>query len=369
MSKYMLRCLELAKLGWGTTNPNPMVGCVIIKQGKVLGEGWHRRAGEPHAEVIALKNCREDPQGADLYVNLEPCCHSGRTPPCTEAILAAKIARCFIGSLDPNPLVSGQGVEFLRREGIEVITGILVEECDRLNEIFFTHIFVKRPFVILKSGCSLDGRISDLEGKSRWITSETSRKEVHHWRQRVGGILTGIGTILADDPALDNRSADATRQPWRIVLDSNGRLPLNSRVLSQPGGPLCIFGSKDFDVKKKRELESRGTKIILVDKTSEGLNLRQILTSLSELSLDSVLVEGGSHIMGSFFQQNLWDKFLLFLAPRLLGAEGHPLMTGWNPKLDYSRTLQLGCVRPLGEDICIEAYPLKKESAYVYGVS
>ena len=228
--RYMRRALELARMGEGRTNPNPMVGCVIVKDGRIIGEGYHEKYGEYHAERNALLRCGEDPAGADLYVTLEPCCHYGKTPPCTEIIIEKKIGRVFIGNVDPNPKVAGGGVKILQEQGIEVETGILEEECRKLNEVFFHYISTGRPFIAAKYAMSADGKIACASGDSKWITCETARKQVHMLRKRYSGILVGIGTVLADDPMLNCRE-EAGVDPVRIICDFSLRIPMDSRIV------------------------------------------------------------------------------------------------------------------------------------------
>ena len=229
-SSYMALAVELAERGVGWVSPNPLVGAVLVKDGCVIGRGWHERCGGLHAERAALADCREDPAGAVLYVTLEPCCHTGRQPPCTEAILAAGIRRVVVGSMDPNPLVAGKGVELLRTHGVEVETGVLREQCDALNPVFFHYIRTKRPYVVMKYAMTLDGKIAAYTGASRWITREAARRHVHEMRHRYRGILAGVGTVLSDDPLLTCRIPGG-RDPVRIICDTSLRTPLDSRIV------------------------------------------------------------------------------------------------------------------------------------------
>ena len=227
---YMRMALELAKRGMGRTSPNPMVGAVIVRDGQVIGQGWHARCGDLHAERSALKNCTEDPAGATMYVTLEPCCHQGRQPPCTEAVLAAGIARVVVGSDDPNPLVAGKGIGILRRAGVTVETGVLKEACDDLNRVFFHYIRTGRPYVVMKYAMTLDGKIATRTGASRWITGEAARRRVHEDRHRYSAIMAGVGTVLADDPLLTCRM-EGGRNPIRVICDTHLRTPLTSRIV------------------------------------------------------------------------------------------------------------------------------------------
>lgn len=254
--EYMRRALELAKMGEGHTSPNPMVGCVVVKDGRIISEGYHERYGEFHAERNVLTRCKEDCEGADLYVTLEPCCHYGKTPPCTEIIIEKKIRRVFVGSMDSNPLVAGKGVQILRDHGIEVETGVLEEECLRLNEIFYHFIQTKTPFVIMKYAMTLDGKIACATGDSRWVTGEEARREVHRMRKRCKGIMVGIGTVLADDPMLNCRIEEGV-DPVRIVCDSGLRIPLDCQIVKTateiPSIVVCTAQTAEAPAQRKNQ--------------------------------------------------------------------------------------------------------------------
>lgn len=228
---YMRRALELAGMGMGWTNPNPMVGAVIVKEGRIIGEGYHERYGELHAERNALKNCTEDPEGATIYVTLEPCCHHGKTPPCADAIIESRIGKVVVGMLDVNPVVAGNGVKILKDHGIEVVTGVLEEECRRLNRIFIKYITKKLPYVVMKYAMTADGKIATVSGQSKWITGDSSRKNVHRTRHALMGVMVGVGTVMADDPMLDCRLSEGGKNPVRIICDSGLRTPMDSKIV------------------------------------------------------------------------------------------------------------------------------------------
>ena len=262
--KYMRRALELAAMGEGRTSPNPMVGCVVVKDGRIISEGYHEKYGEYHAERNALLRCKEDPAGADLYVTLEPCCHQGKTPPCTDIIIEKKIGRVFVGSLDSNPLVAGRGVAILRDSGIKVETGILEEECLKLNEVFYHYISTGTPFVAAKYAMSADGRIACASGDSKWITGEAARRQVHMLRKRYSGILVGIGTVLADDPMLNCREEEGV-DPVRIICDSNLRIPMDSQIVKTAGEIPTIVAAAERTLYEAKGRRSRKREAALLE--------------------------------------------------------------------------------------------------------
>ena len=326
---FMRMALREARRGLGRTSPNPAVGSVVVQDGRVIGSGYHKKAGTPHAEVHALREAGENARGATIYVTLEPCNHTGRTPPCTRAILASGISRVVVGMIDPNPLVAGSGCAFLQSSGIEVRTGVLAEACRELNYPFIKHITTGLPWVIMKAGCSLDGRIAAASGQSGWITCAKSRAEVHRLRNRVDAILIGAGTALADDPSLTTRlQGKKGKDPLRVVLDGRLRLAPGARMLRQPSpAPSWIFCSHQADPDKAMALEKAGAKIIRVDSGQDGyLDLRQVLRFLGAAQINSLLVEGGSQVHGSFLRAGLVDQVCLFLAPLFLGGDAVPVI-------------------------------------------
>lgn len=330
--EHMREALQLAWKGLGHTSPNPMVGAVVVRDGKVVGRGYHARVGEPHAEVHALRDAGEAAMGATLYVTLEPCNHFGRTPPCTQAILEAGVRRVVIGMMDPNPRVTGGGAAFLEREGVSVSLHVLEEECRELNQPFIKCISTGLPHVTLKAAATLDGRIATRTGDSRWISNEESRAFVHGLRAALDSILVGIGTALADDPLLTARTSapGPVRQPVRIVVDPQLRLPLNAQLVRTAGeAPLWVACSPEASQDKERALRDAGAKVIRLPWEDERLDLRVLLRELGNNALTSVLVEGGARTLGAFIEESLADAFHFFFAPKILGdPEGIPMIVG-----------------------------------------
>jgi diaminohydroxyphosphoribosylaminopyrimidine deaminase / 5-amino-6-(5-phosphoribosylamino)uracil reductase len=354
---FMKMALREARKGMGRTSPNPLVGALVVQQGEVVGKGYHQRAGTPHAEVHALRAAGTRAAGADLYVTLEPCNHTGRTPPCTQAILQAGIRQVVVGMTDPNPRVSGGGCEFLAAQGIEVVAGVLADECLAINRPFVKHSTTGLPWVIMKAGASLDGRIATRAGHSGWITNQQSRKEVHRLRNRVDAILVGIGTALCDDPALTTRlAAGRGRDPLRVVIDAGLRLPPTARMLAQEStAATWIFCSPRADAENRRRLVAAGAVIKTIPETAPGqLDLRVLLAKLGEDGINTLLVEGGGGIHGAFLQAGLVDEMYLFIAPCFLGAEGVPVvaMPGAEKVTDAPR-LQVIRTRRFGNDLLV----------------
>ena len=314
--KYMRRALELAKKGEGKTAPNPMVGCVIVKDHEVIGEGYHEEYGKFHAERNALNSLKKSAEGADLYVTLEPCCHYGKTPPCTEAIIEHKIRRVIIACADENPLVGGKGIKILKEHGILVTFGVLKEEALKLNEVFFHYIREKKPFIAMKYAMTLDGKIATVTKNSKWVTSEESRKYVQVLRNRYKAILVGIQTVLMDDPMLNCRLEGGVN-PIRIILDSNLRIPLESKIVTTAKEIKTIVVTIKNDVEKESRLRSFGVEIL---KMEGKIHLPDLLKILGERNIDSILVEGGGTVHGSFLQENLVDRVYAFIAPKLIGG-------------------------------------------------
>lgn len=320
MKEYMRRAIELAKGGIGKTNPNPLVGAVIVKDDKIIGEGFHHKYGDFHAERDALRDCLEkgnDPAGATIYVTLEPCCHHGKQPPCTEALVESGIKKVVVGSRDPNPLVHGKGNAFLREHNIEVIEDFLREECDALNEIFFHFISTKQPFVALKYAMTMDGKIATKTGASKWITGEKSLSFVHQLRNRYAAILCGIGTVLADDPMLTCR-CEGGCNPLRIVMDNELRIPLDSNLVKSAGEvPLVVCSGKKLEdgmEEKASALKKIGVEVLfLPDMTS-------LMRELGARNIDSVLIEGGGEVNYSAIQEGLVNKIYAFVAPKIFGG-------------------------------------------------
>ncbi len=364
----MEQALRLAERGRGATKPNPVVGALLVKNGEILARGYHRRAGLPHAEVEALARLGMRAPGATLYVTVEPCCHQGRTGPCTEAILRAGIRRVVIGCCDENPLVSGRGVACLRQAGMRVEVGCLKEACQRQNRAFFTWIRARRPFVTLKVASTLDGCIGDRRekrrrGQSRFITGEPARTEAHRLRAEHDAVLVGAGTVRADDPRLDVRMGQARRgtEPLRVVLDSQLRTPPAAALLRTPSTrpPLIIAARPTRPDRqlalRQRRIEATGAEIAWVAPDAHGrVALLPALRVLADREVQSLLVEGGSRVHGAFVRAGLVDAMALFLAPRLVGA-GVPIVEGWG--LDWRKPAMLGpiSVRELGDDLLLTA--------------
>jgi len=319
--QYMLRAMALAERGRGFVNPNPLVGAVVVKNGCVIGEGWHEQYGGLHAERNALKNCTENPQGADLYVTLEPCCHFGKTPPCTDAIIENRIAKVIIGCADPNPLVSGKGMQQLRDAGIEVVCGVEEEQLREQNRVFLKYITTKLPYVVLKTAMSLDGKIATHTGDSKWITGEMARQRVQQMRSEYMGIVAGVGTVLADDPMLNCRLAGKHRQPVRVVVDSQARIPLKSRLVQTAGDyPTIVACTPKAEESKLKALRAAGVQILLCTEQEGRVNVADLLRLLGARGVDSLLLEGGGELNYSFVQQGLVDEVCAFIAPKMIGG-------------------------------------------------
>ena len=318
---YMLRAIQLAKQGEGWTNPNPMVGAVIVKNGRIIGKGYHKKCGELHAERNAIASLTESAEGATIYVTLEPCCHYGKTPPCTEAIIEQKIKRVVIGSRDPNPKVSGKGIKMLQEAGIEVIEDFMREECDRLNPVFFHYITTKTPYVVMKYAMTLDGKIATKTGESKWITGEAARAEVQHMRHRYMGIMAGIGTVLADDPMLNVR-VEGWKSPIRILCDSGLRIPLDGQIVKSAGKYRTIVAyadSENTEAKRKR-LHEMGVETICCPDENNQVDLKKLMKYLGEEGIDSILLEGGGTLNDSALRAGIVQEVQAFIAPKLFGG-------------------------------------------------
>lgn len=317
---YMRMALELAKRGMGWTSPNPMVGAVLVKDGRIIGQGWHARYGELHAERSALKNCTESPVGAHMYVTLEPCCHHGRQPPCTQAILEAGIARVVVGSDDPNPLVAGKGMELLRRSGVTVETGVLKEECDALNQVFFHYIQTGRPYVVMKYAMTMDGKIATRTGASQWITGQEARNRVHEDRHRYRAILAGVGTVLADDPLLTCRM-EGGRNPLRVICDSHLRTPLDSRIVTTAHQVPTVLATVCPQQERRAPYEAAGCQVWVLPERGGRVDLGALMERLGTEHIDSVLLEGGGTLNWAALEQGIVQKVQAYVAPKLFGGQ------------------------------------------------
>ncbi len=360
--EYMRRALELARKGEGHTSPNPMVGCVVVKDGRIISEGYHEKYGEFHAERNALTRCTEDTTGADLYVTLEPCCHQGKTPPCTDIIIEKKIARVFVGSMDSNPLVAGKGVQILREHGIYVETGILEEECLKLNEVFYHYITTKTPFVVMKYAMTLDGKIACATGDSKWVTGEIARTQVHRMRGRYRGIMVGIGTVLADDPMLNCR-VEGGVDPVRIICDSNLHIPLESQIVKTASEieTIVACSHESLEAEKKQEkirkLKEAGIQLIGTE-GAHGVNLVELMKKLGEQNIDSILLEGGGTLNASALEDGIVNKVYAYIAGKLIGGmDARSPVEGMGiDRMADAITLKDMEIERLGDDFCIVGY-------------
>ncbi len=355
--QWMKRVLLLAEAGRGRTSPNPMVGAVLVKRGKVVGEGYHARIGEAHAEIVALRQAGEKAGGAVLYLNLEPCTHHGRTPPCAPQVVNAGVKRVVIGMEDPNPAVNGKGIETLRRSGLDVKVGVLGKECRRLNEAFCKYILKKEPFVMLKVAATLDGKIATRNGDSKWISGEASRRFVHKLRDQVDGVLVGIGTVLRDDPRLTARVKEG-REPYRIVLDSRLKIPEEAKVFEHSPSEVILATTGSAPQDKIERLEKKGVRVLIAGSKKGRVDLKSCLSKLGEIGMMNLLVEGGSQVNGSFLDEGLIDKFLLFLSPKLIGDPQALGIFGGRGVSNLRETVALKDIRArkIGEDIFVEGY-------------
>ena len=361
---YMRRAIQLAKQGEGWTNPNPMVGAVIVKNGRIIGKGYHKKCGELHAERNAIASLTESAEGATIYVTLEPCCHYGKTPPCTEAIIEQKIKRVVIGSRDPNPKVSGKGIKMLQEAGIEVIEDFMREECDRLNPVFFHYITTKTPYVVMKYAMTLDGKIATKTGESKWITGEAARAEVQHMRHRYMGIMAGIGTVLADDPMLNVR-VEGWKSPIRILCDSGLRIPLDGQIVKSAGKYRTIVAyadSENTEAKRKR-LHEMGVETICCPDENNQVDLKKLMKYLGEEGIDSILLEGGGTLNDSALRAGIVQEVQAFIAPKLFGGMNSKTPVEGIGVRFPSEAVKLKCtdICQIGEDIRITCQVCGKE--------
>ncbi len=355
--QFMHRAISLARRGLGRTAPNPPVGAVLVRGGKIVGEGFHPAAGDPHAEIFALRAAGVRAEGADLYVTLEPCCHQGRTGPCTEALIDAGIARVFVGTRDPNPLVSGQGMDRLRGGGIEVVCGILETDCRALIAPFAKHVTSGMPYVVFKAAMTLDGQTATANGDSQWISCPASRDLVHQLRNQVDGIMVGSGTVKADDPRLTTRLAEGGRNPVRIVFDGRLETSPQARVYSQESDAkkTVLVTASDHAAADLQPYRVAGVDCIQVARNADGLDLPAALAELGRKNLQYLLLEGGSVLGGAMLRAGLIDRLMIFVAPKLLGGVGRSLLAGEGVAGmgDARKVLNLRA-RQIGTDILIE---------------
>ena len=354
-TRWMARALQLAELGLFTTTPNPRVGCVLVRDGEMIGEGWHRRAGEPHAEVHALAEAGERARGATAYVTLEPCAHHGRTPPCADALVHAGVTRVVAAMEDPNPLVAGRGLARLRDAGIATRCGVLEAEARELNIGFVSRMTRGRPWLRLKAAATLDGKTALLNGVSQWITGPDARRDAHRWRARSCAVLTGIGTVRDDDPQLTVRAVPTERQPLRVVVDARLETPLNARLLD--GGPVLVAAAI-HDTERIAALERRGAEVVVLPNDGGKVDLQALLFELGRRGLNEVLAESGFKLNGSLLKEGCVDELVLYLAPALVGDAARGLFN--LPALSSlagKRPLAFHDVRLVGRDLRIIARP------------
>lgn len=360
---YMKRALELSLKGIGKTNPNPLVGAVLVKNGVIIGEGCHEYYGGPHAEVNAINSATEDVEGATIYVTLEPCSHFGKTPPCADLLVRRKIKKAVVAMIDPNPKVAGKGIELLRQNGIETVIGVLEDEAKEINEIFIKYIQEKTPFCILKTAMTMDGKIATKTGESMWITNEKSRYYVHELRNKVSGIMVGLNTVINDNPSLTTRLKEGGTDAIRIIVDSSLRIPLSSNVLNVNSPKKTIIATTEkADKDKLKQLdEYDNVQVVIVPLKNAQVDLVYLFEWLGKNGIDSVLVEGGSTLNFSLLKENLVDKVITFMAPKILGGSESKTPVGGEGfnKLKDAVLLDIGKIEAFDEDIMIEAYVRK----------
>lgn len=353
---YMDLAIVLAKKGGGNVNPNPQVGALIVKEGRIIGQGYHEKYGEVHAEINAFKDCNESPEGATLYVTLEPCAHQGKQPPCFEAIIKNRIKRVVIGHLDPNPLVSGKGIKAMKEAGIEVSINVLEKECEELNKIFFYYVSQGLPYVMMKYAMTLDGKIATSAGQSKWITGEIARQKVHQDRSRFMAIMIGVETLILDDPQLSVRLENG-KNPIRIICDTHLRSPLASKIVSTASEISTIIATAESDPEKQAPFLKVGCEIILVSYLEGRLNLKELTKKLGEKGIDSIILEGGGTLNASALKAGIVQKVQTYIAPKIFGGkeapspvEGHGIE---QPNQAY--LLERPQITYLGEDILLES--------------
>lgn len=359
---YMKRAIELARKGEGRTSPNPLVGAVIVKAGRIIGEGYHKYYGGNHAEIEAINNAEESVKGATIYVNLEPCSHYGKTPPCALRLVEEGVNKVVIGIVDPNPKVSGQGIKILEDNGIEVAVGVLEKETKELNEVFIKYIASGMPFVYLKYAMTLDGKIATTNGDSKWISNEKSRQEVHKLRNKVGGIMVGINTIITDDPSLTTRVENG-KDPIRIIVDSNCRIPPKAMVLQIESDVRTIVAvTRNADPLKVALIEETGAEVLVIKEREGRVDLKSLLKLLGNRGIDSILIEGGGNLNWSALKDELIDKVQVYIAPKLIGGVKAPTPVGGKGIDLMSEAVELYDIKRkiFNEDIMIEGYIKKR---------
>ncbi len=357
---YMQKAIELSLVGIGMVNPNPLVGAVIVKNNKIIGEGYHASFGEAHAEIIAINNATADCTGTTMYVTLEPCSHFGKTPPCALKIIDYKFDRVVIGIIDPNPLVSGKGIQLLKDAGIKVTTGVLSNKITKMNEVFINYITKKTPFVVMKTASTFDGKTATKSGDSKWISSEKSRKFVHQLRQQYSGIMVGINTIIVDDPELNVRDYNGQiKNPVKIIIDSNARIPINAKALTRNNDTQTIVAVTSKASKFKIEqLINIGAYVIVCPHTKQGVDLKYLMVQLGNISIDSILLEGGGTLNFSALKQGIVNKIITFIAPKIIGGANSPTPVTGNGIEQLSNAIKIKNLSSeiIGDDILLQGY-------------
>lgn len=359
--KYMKRALALARKGIGKTSPNPAVGCVIVKNDKIVGEGWHKRAGGHHAEVHALQMAGDAARDADVYVTLEPCSHTGKTPPCCEALIRAGVRRVVAGMCDPNPRVNGNGLKALEQAGIQTSCGVLEDECRTINRPFIKHVTTGLPYVTFKFAMTLDGKIATVTGESRWISGEKSRIQVHKMRAENDAIMVGVDTIIADNPQLNVRHVKG-RDPVRIIVDTRLRTPESVGVLEGDSAYDTIIATTESNPKVHLRYTTQGATIVVCEELDGHVSMADLLKKLGDMGIQSILLEGGSRLAGDMLRHSLIDEFVIFIAPKIIGSDGFaPITLLGITSMDNAVKLKFGHMATSGQDIVIHAYPEKTE--------
>lgn len=357
-SYYMNLALNLAKSALGQTSPNPVVGAVLVKDGQLIGMGAHLKAGEPHAEVHAIRMAGDKAEGATLYVTLEPCSHFGKTPPCSDLVIQTGIKKVFVATTDPNPKVAGTGIEKMRRAGIEVEVGLMKQEASELNKVFFYNISTGLPYVTLKSAVSLDGKTATVTGESMWITGEAARLDVHHFRHQHDGILVGVNTVIQDNPTLTTRLPSGGKNPIRIILDTYLRTPLDSKMLTDHQAPVWIITGSDVLAEHEEAYREFGVEIIKME--SPQISIQEILVILGKRGITSLFVEGGAEVHGSFLKERAFQQIVTYIAPKLIGGRQAPVSFGGQgiEKINEAVQLTIKQVDLIGSDVRIIAEPV-----------
>lgn len=353
--EYMKKALSLAKKGQGFVNPNPLVGAVIVKDGKIIGQGYHQKYGDLHAERKALESCMQSPQNATMYVTLEPCCHFGKTPPCCDAIIKSGIKRVVIATLDPNPQVSGKGAEILKNAGIDVVVGLLERESQTMNEVFFYYIKTKKPFVVMKYAMTADGKIATTTGKSKWITGEKARENVHKDRSNYSAIMVGVQTVIADNPMLTSRIKN-TKNPVRIICDTSLRTPINSQIIKTSNKIQTIIATSSTNDELKEDFKNQGCKIIEIPQKNSHIDLQILMQKLGQMQIDSILLEGGSTLNFSALNSKIVNKVQAYVSPKIFGGECAKTPVGGTGFLSPDNCIKLvdKTVDFFGDDILIQ---------------